>query len=807
MGNLWQDLRYGARMLMKKPGFSLIAVFTLALGIGANTAIFTVIDAGLLRGLPYKSPENLYHIWETTPQKEYSQREFSYPDYQDYQHNRVFSEIAAYRGGGGLLKGRDETELVMAPAASANFFSMLGAEAVIGRTFRAGEDIPGAERVTVLTYGFWQRKFGGNVGIIGQSLTINNTGYTVVGVLPASFQFALRPADLWLPYQPTENQLTRRFMHGTNLIGRLKTEVKLEQAQAKISAIASRIEREHNQSHAGTGVKLVPLHEEIFGQVKPILLVLFGAVGFVLLIACANVAGLLLTHSLARQKEIAVRAALGAGRWRLIRQFLTESLLISLLGGAAGLLVASAGIDALAAVLPDDQLSSMPFLKSLRIDSGILGFAFGLSVLTGVLFGLAPALQATTKDLYESLKEGGRTTSGGARQRLRSVLVITEIALAVVLLVGAGLMIKSLFRLLKVNVGFDPHNVLTMTIVMPASKYSDANRQINFHEQLIARLAALPGVSGAGTVNILPLLGGNTTRFTVEGDPIPPPGQEIDANIRVASDSYFRTLGVPLIKGRMFDERDKEDAPGVVIINKTLADRLFAGRDPIGRRLSYTGVNSPPDLIVGVVGDVKITGLDQAIKPVLYYPYRQTASPAASLVVRTNADPGTLVSAIRNECRALEPDIVLFNTLTMEEMISNSSASFMRRFPALLIGIFSGIALLLASIGIYGVVSYSISRQTHDIGVRMALGAKSSDILRMVLKQGLALTVAGLVIGVIGSLALARLLGAMLFEVSVSDPITFSLVSAVQGIVALLACYIPARRATKVDPMVALRHE
>jgi len=806
MRNLWQDLRYGARVLMKKPGFSLIAVITLALGIGANTAIFTVVDAALLRGLPYKSPENLFHIWETTPQKEYSQREFSYPDYQDYQQNRVFAEIAAYRGGGGLLKGRGETELVMAPAASTNFFSILGIEPVIGRSFRPGEDNPGAERVTVLTYGLWQRKFGGDAGIIGQSLTINNMNYTVIGVLPASFQFALRPADLWLPYQPTENQLTRRYMHGTNLIGRLKSGVIVEQAEAEMRAIASRIEREHNQSHAGTSIRIVPLQEEIVGQVKPILLVLFGAVGFVLLIACANVAGLLLTHSLARQKGVAVRAALGAGRWRLIRQFLTESLLISLLGGAAGLLVASAGIDALAAVLPDDQLSSMPFLKSLRIDSGILVFAFGLSLLTGVLFGLAPALQATTKDLFESLKEGGRTTSGGARQRLRSALVITEIALAVVLLVGAGLMMKSLFRLLKVNVGFDPHNVLTMTIVMPASKYTDANRQINFHEQLIARLAALPGVGGAGTVNILPLLGGNTTRFTVEGDPIPPPGQEIDANIRVASDSYFRTLGVPLIKGRMFDERDKEDAPGVVIINKTLADRLFAGRDPIGRRLSYTGVNSPPDLIVGVVGDVKITGLDQAIKPVLYYPYRQIASPAASLVVRTNGDPGTLVSAIRNECRALEPDIVLFNVRTMEEMITNSSASFMRRFPALLIGLFSSIALLLASIGIYGVVSYSISRQTHDIGVRMALGAKSSDILRMVLKQGLALSVVGVVLREKGSLALARLLGAMLFEVSMSDPAIFALVSALQGIVALVACYIPARRATKVDPMVALRH-
>jgi putative ABC transport system permease protein len=807
MATLWQDLRYGARMLWKKPGFTLIAVITLALGIGANTAIFTIVDAALLRGLPYKAPENLYHLWETTPQKEFSRREFSYPDFQDYRQTRVFEEITAYRGGGGLLTGRGEPQPILAPAAAANFFSMLGVEPVIGRTFRPGEDKPGAKRVIVLTYGLWQRMFGGDAGIIGQSLTINGAGYTVIGVLPAGFQFALVRADLWLPYQPTEAQLTRRFMHGTNLIGRLKSSASVEQAQAEMSVIAGRIEREHNQSHAGTGIRIVPLREEIVGEVKPILLVLLGAVGFVLLIACANIASLLLTHSLARQKEIAVRAALGAGRWRVIRQLLTESALLSLLGGAAGLLVASWGASALVAGLPEDQLNALPFLKSLRIDAGILGFAFGLSLLTGVVFGLAPALHATAADLYEALKEGGRLASGGGRHRLRGALVVTEIALAVVLLVGGGLMMKSLLRLLQVNVGFNPRNVLTMTVLLPASKYSDPNRRVTFHEQLISRLESLPGVSGAGTVDILPLLGGNTTRFNVEGDPIPPPGQEVEANIRVTNESYFQTLGVPLIKGRLFDERDKADAPGVVIINKGLADRLFAGRDPIGRRLKYTGINSTPDLVIGVVGDVKVTGLDEAIKPVLYYPYQQSTSLGASLVVRTSADPATLVNVIRNECRTLEPDIALFKSRTMEEMISDSPASFMRRFPALLIGVFAGMALLLASVGIYGVVSYSVSQQTHDIGVRMALGAQASDILKMVLKQGLGLAGAGLAIGVVAALALARLLGAMLYEVSVSDPATFALVSAVQGVVALLACYIPARRAAKVDPMVALRYE
>ena len=806
MQTLWQDLRYGARMLMKKPGFTLIAILTLALGIGGNTAIFTVVDAALLRSLPYKSPESLYHLWETRPQKEFAQREFSYPDYQDYQQNGVFEEIAAYRGGGGVLRGRGEPEPVSAPAASANFFSMLGVEPVIGRLFQLGDDRQGAERVAVLTYGFWQRRFGGDAGIIGQSLTIGGASYTVVGALPASFQFALRPADLWLPYQPTEAQRSARFMHGTNLIGRLKSGVGVEQAQAEMSAIAGRIERDHNQSHAGTGFKIVPLREQLVGDVKPILLVLLGAVGFVLLIACANVASLLLTRSLARQKEIAVRAALGAGRWRVIRQLLTESSLLALLGGAAGLLVASWGVAALVAALPEDQLNALPFLKSLRIDEGVLAFAFALSLLTGIVFGLAPALQATGADLYESLKEGGRAASGGPRRHLRGALVVTEIALAVVLLTGAGLMMKSLLRLLRTDVGFDPRNLLTMTVALPASKYGEPNRQVNFYGRLVERLESLPGVRGAGTVDNLPLIGGNTTRFTVEGDPIPPPGQEVEANFRVTNESYFQTLGAPLLKGRFFDERDTADAPSVVVINKSLADRLFAGRDPIRRRLSYTSINFTTE-IIGVVGDVKITGLDQAIKPVLYVPFRQIASPATSLVVRTSADPATLIGVIRNECRALEPDVAIFNARTMEEMISDSPASFMRRFPTLLIGVFAGVALLLASVGLYGVVSYSVSQQTHEIGVRMALGAQRRDIFQLVLGQGALLLAAGLAIGLVASFICTRLFSSLLFGVSATDPLTFMITPTLLSLAALIACYVPARRACKVDPLVALRSD
>ena len=833
MHKLLLDLRYAIRTMRKRPGFTLIAVMTLALGIGASTAIFTVVDAGLLRGLPYKSSESLYHIWESTPQKEFAQREFSYPDYLDYQQNQVFEGIAAYTGGGGIMSGRGEPERIFAPAASANFFSLLGVDPFLGRTFQPGEDKQGAPLVTVLTYGLWQRRFGGDPNIVGQALTINGDSYTVVGVLPASFQFALRNADLWRPYQPTDNQLTRRFMHGTNLIGRLKPGISAAQAQSELSVIAKRIEQEHNQSHAGTGVKLVPLHEQFVGQVRPILLVLMAAVGFVLLIACANVASLLLTRSLARQKEVAIRSALGANRWRVVRQLLTESVLLSLVGGAVGLLIAYWGVHALVATLPESQLNALPFLKSLRIDSGILAFSFGLSLLTGIVFGLVPAIQSSRPDLNEVLKEGGRATAGGAHHRLRSVFVTTEIALAVVLLVGAGLMMKSLLKLLQSNVGFNPENVLTMTVTLPAAKYTDAGKQVSFYDQLNDRVQSLPGVNGAGTINILPLQGGNTTRFYVDGDPVPPPGQEIEANIRVVDESYFQTLGVPILAGRAFDDRDGEaqrqaaqsqaqaqtqaqargqtlaavPIPGMVIIGKTLADKVFAGRDPVGRRLAYNSFAGQTDLVIGVVGDVKIGGLDEAIRPVIYYPFRRFPGVGTNLVVRTHGDPKALAGAIRNQTRNLEPDVALFNVRSMDDVIGDSPAAFMRRFPALLIGIFAGVALLLASIGIYGVVSYSVSQQTHYIGVRMALGAQTSDILKMVLKQGLGVSLVGIAVGVVGALGLMRLLRSLLYEVQTNDLGTFAIVVGTLFVVALLACYVPARRATKVDPLVALRYE
>jgi len=806
MNRLFQDLRYAIRTMVKKPGFALTAVATLALGIGASTAIFTVVDAALLRGLPYKSPEQLYHVWERTPQREFAQREFSYPDYQDYQQNHAL-ELAAYTGGGAIMSGRGESELISAPVASANFFSVLGVQPVIGRTFQPGEDKPGGDKVAVLTYGMWQSKFGGDPHILGQSLTINGENYTVVGVLPATFQFALRNNDLWLPYQPSKGQLTYRFMHGTNLIGRLNPGVTIEQANSELSTIAKRIAAENSDSHAGTSVRLVALQEQIIGDVKPILYVLLAAVGFVLLIACANVASLLLTRSLSRHKEVAIRSALGASRWRVIRQLLTESILLSLVGGAFGLIVAYWGLHGLIGLLPEEQIKSLPFLQSLQIDTRILAFSFLLSTVTGILFGSVPALQSSRLDLNETLKEGGRTMAGGARQRLRSVFVASEIALAVVLLVGAGLMLKSLLRLLQTNGGFDPSNVLTLTIVLPPAQYNDSKPLNNFYDQLKERIQSVPGVASVGTIDILPLQGGNTTRFYVEGDPIPDSGFVAEANMRVPDESYFKTLGIPLLAGRQFESRDTPDTPGVVIIGKTIADRVFAGRDPIGRRIKYSNIESPGDLIVGVVGDVKISGLDEEIRPVLYYPFRQSGSPFTTIVVKTNTDPASIAGAIREQTRALEPNVAIFGVRTMEEVVSTSPAAFMRRFPGLLITIFAAVALLLASIGIYGVVSYSVSQQIHHIGVRMALGAQTSDILKLVLKQGLAIALVGIGLGVVAALALMRLLKTLLFEVQTTDPTTFAIVVAALFGVALLACYLPARRATKVDPLVALRYE
>ncbi|MGH9834747.1 MAG: ABC transporter permease [Blastocatellia bacterium] len=811
MQTLWQDLRYGARLLLKHPAFTLIAVVTLALGIGGNTAIFTVVNAALLRSLPYQEPERLVYLRETTPQKSFPRREASYPDFLDWRQNQSFSGMAAYAGGGGFtLMGGDGPERIMAGRVTGNFFSVLGVEPMLGRLFREDEDQPNAERVVALSYGFWQRRFGGDPKVVGQTLNLSGDAYTIIGVLPPAFQFAPRgTVEVWAPWRPNEAQLTRRFMHWVNVIARLKPGVSEAQAQAEMQTIAGRIAQDHKDSHAGTNIVLTPLHEQIVRQIKPLLLVLLGAVGFVLLIACANVANLLLARASARQKEIAIRAALGAGRFRLIRQLLIESALLALLGGGLGLLLAQWGVEALIAAIPDNVLNFMPYLRGLALDGRTLAFTGALALVTIIVFGLAPALHASKLDLQSALKEGGRTSGEGSRRRLRDLLVVGEIALALVLLVGAGLMMKSLMRLLEVDPGFDPKNVLTFSVSLPAAKFDRNEEVYAFHHQLISRLESLPGVKGAGTVTVIPLIGGNTTRFYDAAQPRPAPGGETEANLREVSDNYFRVLGVPLVAGRHFNERDKADAPAVVIVNQTLAKRVFPNGDAVGQRLIFTGDDSSPNQIVGVVGDEKVNGLAEQTTPVVYYPFLQDTTPGLTknLVVRTEGDPAALVSAIRNECRELEPGLTVAQVMTMEQIIANSPSTFMRRYPALLIGVFAAVALLLAAIGIYGVMSYSVSQQTREIGVRLALGARKLDVLRLVIGRGMLLALAGVGVGVVAAFGLMRLMTGLLFGVEASDPATFGLIALLLVVVALLACYIPARRATKVDPMVALRCE
>ena len=807
MANFLQDLGYGARMLLRNPGFAIIAILTIALGIGANTAIFSVVETALLRGLPYAEPQALYHVWERTPQKEYSQREFSYPDYQDYQQNQVFSGLAAYTGAGGILSGRGEPQRVFAPAVSASFFKVLGVAPVLGRTFQDGEDKPGTPRTVVLTYGFWQRMFAGDKNALGQTLVLNGVPQTIVGVLPPDFTFALRPAELFQLYQPTEAQLSRRFMHGTNLIARLKPGVPLTQAETELRSIASRIEDSYKDSHAGTTAILVPLQDQMIGKVKTVLVGLLLASTFVLLIGCANVANLLLSRALSRQKEIAIRSALGAGTARIIRQLLTESLLLSLVGGVLGLMFAYWGVAALIGMIPDNQLITMPYLTSTQANWTVLGFTLGLSMLTGIVFGLAPAAAASKLNLQNSLKEGGRTGGGHDRHRLRNVLVVAEMALAVILLTGAGLMMKSLWRLMQVNVGFDTNNLLTMTVALPGTKYAAPERIQAFQDQLVDRTNALPGVSKSGVVDIPPLIPGNTTRFTIVGEPPPAPGDETESNFRRCNPTYFQALGVPLVKGRFFDERDTSTGPRVAIFNKSLAERLLPGKDPIGRRLQFTAGAGQGVEIVGVVGEIKVTGLDEPAKPVAYFPLSQGNTMAVSLMVRTSTDPMTLASPVRNAARELEPEVAILNLRSMDEVISNSPAAFFRKMPAWLIGIFALLALVLASIGIFGVISYSVSQQTREIGVRIALGAKSREIQTMVVRRGMKLALAGVGIGLAGAWGLSRFVADLLFDVRATDPIIFGGMAILLVGVAFLACYLPAFRASRVDPMIALRCE
>jgi putative ABC transport system permease protein len=811
MKTLLKDVRFAARTLWKRPGFTAVAVVTLALGIGANTAIFTVIDAALLRSLPYRDPARLVHLWETKRSRDFERREASYPDFQDWraQGSDVFEGVAGYTPRAYTLNAGGEVVRARGATVTANFFDLLGARAAEGRTFVAGEDEPGAAPSVLLGHGLWLRRFGGDRTVVGRQVTLDGEARTVVGVLGPEFQFArLGDTEVWTPLAVTPDVASRRYMHWLQVVARLKEGATVESASARLASVAANIEREDPGAHAGAGLRAVPLQEEIVGPVRPVLLVLLGAVGFVLLIACTNVANLLLSRSAARRKEMAIRAALGASRWRVVRQLLTESVLLALAGGAAGLVLALWGVDLLVALIPAAQLAQMPYLRGISLDARVLAFASGLSLLTGVLFGLTPALASSRADLQEALKEGGRSSGTRASGRLRDLLVVSEVALALVLLVGAGLLLKSLSAMLKVDPGFDARGLLTLRVALPPERYAEDARAARFYDELVRRVSQLPGVRGAAATSNLPLAGDGGTGSPQVFGRTTPASELTEAHLRTVSANYFEVMGIPVAAGRPFGERDMAEAPPVLLVNKTYAERVFPGEDAVGRRVTFKFTGDQQFEIVGVVGDEKVTSLDARTTPVIYFHNQQGPDSSAALVVRAEgADALALAGAVREAARGLDPEVPVFAVQTLEQMVAGTRATFMRRYPAYLTGVFACVALLLALVGIYGVVSYAVTQRTHEIAIRVALGARGRDVLRLVLRHGLGLALAGVAAGAVGALLLTRLIEGLLFGVSATDPAVYVLVALLLLTVALLASLVPARRATKVDPMVALRYE
>jgi putative ABC transport system permease protein len=813
MNTLWQDMRYGMRMLWKKPGFTVVAIIALALGIGANTAIFSVVNAVLLRPLPFAEPDRLVIVWMDNRQMQMKEDIHSYPNFIDYRdQNKVFESMAAYRSASLNLTGTGEPERVTGAASTASFFDVMRVAPVAGRVFTAEEDQTGHDKVIVLSYGLWQRRFGGDKAIVGQSVTITGATRTVVGVMPPDFHFPEKETEFWIPLAPPAELKDSRGAFWLNVIGRLKPGVTLEQARAEMATIASRLEQQYPNSNTNFGTNLVALREQTVGPVRPALLVLLGAVAFVLLIACANVANLLLSRAAAREREFAIRMAMGAGRGRIIRQLLVESLLLALCGAALGITLAMWGLDALRLLMPSD----MPRLDLIGMDWRVLAFTVGVSCITALLFGLAPAVQASRPDLNDTLKEGGGKGAAGKGVRSRNIrraLVVSEVALALVLLVGAGLLLKSFSRLRGFDLGFRPEGLLTAKIQLPGLKYREGNQVRLFYRQLFERLENTPGVESAGAItDVFLSKTPNSTRFSIEGRPAFQPGQRVEIPFDSITTNYFQVMGTPIIKGRAFNEQDTEKTPHIVIINETFARRFFSDTDPLGKRIKYGDLETPEDqspwyTIVGVVADTRRTGFDSEVRSETFLPLAQEPAGRLTLVVRAagGADPAALTAAVRGAVQAVDPEQPVFDIKTMDQWISETIAQ--RRLNMILLGIFALVALLLAAVGIYGVISYSVTQRTHEIGVRMALGAQRSDVLKMILGQGIGLTLAGIGIGLVGALFLTRLMASLLFGVSAADPLTFIIVPILLTAVSLLACYIPARRATRVDPMIALRYE
>ena len=822
MNTIFQDLRYGTRMLLKTPAITFIVVLALALGIGANTAIFSVLNAVVLRPLPYDKPNELLFLNERSPVLD--EMSISYPNFTDWRNqNHVFEKIGVYNRNSYNLTGYGDAERILTAQCSADLFSALRANALVGRLFTNDEDKPGAAPVVVLSYALWQRRFGGQNSILNQAIALNGKSYTVIGVMPSDYAFPSR-VEMWVPVGPlTEdpNWKERGNHPGLYAVARLQPGMTQAQAQADMNTIAANLNKQYPDSNAQNGIRIRTLTEIVVGQtVKDTLWILFGAVAFVLLIACANIANLLLARATARRKEMAIRAAMGAGRWRIARQLLTESLLLAIIGGGLGLAIAQAAIRFILYMSP----TAIPRSREITVDWRVLAFTLGVSVVTGILFGLVPALQAGEVDVHETLKEAGRGTS--AKHWLRSSLVIVEVATTMVLLIGAGLMIRSFYRLENVNPGFSYQNLTSFTVSLPRQKYPTEAQRTAFFNQLVQKLRTMPGVQYVGAASGLPL--GNNgwqTSFLIDGRPAPPPADTPLMEGCTVTPDYFRAMNIPLLRGRFYNDHDDRSfiagkdlsklnegermiaGSNVIIIDEEFAKRYWPGEEAVGKRIRFgTDASAPVLEVVGVVGRVKMEALDDDSNRVQgYFSFAQMPFTAMTMVVKGNNDPNQLIAAARNQVRSLDPDQPIYIIRTMDEIRGESVAP--QRLNLMLLSIFAGIAFVLAIVGIYGVMSYAVTQRTHEIGIRMAIGAQPRDVFRMILGQGMFLTIIGMVAGLLGAFALTRLMATMLFSIRPTDPFTFMAVAVLLVAVALIACYIPGRRATKVDPVNSLRYE
>jgi putative ABC transport system permease protein len=810
-----RDIRYAIRSLLKQPAFTAIAIITLALGIGANTTIFSVVNAVLLRSLPYPHDDRLVSLYQNS--REQRETSVSFPDYLEWKEQQsTFADMGAHMPAGGIITGDGEPQRVIGRLVTASFFSTLEVQPALGRSFSPSEDQPGGNRVMVWSYELWQHRYGGDPNVINRTITYNGEPWTVIGVMPAGFDFyginnANNEFFMPLGHLTTEEFMHDRRSHTVRVIGRLQPGVALDQARGFITAMAGRQAAQYPDSNTEVGATVKSLLEDYVGDSRRALLVVFAAVAFMLLIACANVANLMLARATARKREIALRLALGASRWRVARQLLTESLLLAISGGVLGVLIATWGIRVLIR-LGEDSLSRT---ENVNVDLQALGFTFGITLMVALLFGLAPALQGTRTQLSEALKEGGRTSSSGASGRLRSSLVLTEVALALMLLIGAGLTLKSFGRLLSVDPGYDARNVLTMRLRLPDGKYRDSAQTSAFSQAAIARVSALPGVERVAMSSGFPLGRVTDVNYQIEGQPDPQPGHELQAIRQDVSENYHAVLNIGLREGRLFSARDTENSPLVVLVDEQLAAQAFPNtpyNQILGKRLRLGGDGAGWRQIVGIVKHVKQNGFDEEGRAELYRPLEQiTPKWKANLMrvndmlVKSSVPPASLISAIKKEIQAIDRDQPIAQVATLESKVDTSISP--QRFTLVLLGVFAGIALLLASAGIYGVMSYAVTQRTQEIGIRMALGAKTGDVLRLVVGNGMSLALLGVVAGLAGAYGLTRLLASLLFGVTPTDVTTFSVVTGVLLLVALLACYIPARRATKVNPLVALRHE